>query len=111
MTIYADAEKNFSNDEEVLCFIKKAYEKNYENYSLVQFGEIKNSEMPGEKFLLSIKNVVGTPKVHIAYYVNNKKVILFACIDNLLKGASSQAIENINTLYGFPIKIGLEGLL
>ena len=39
--------------------------------------------------------------------VKNKLVILSA-LDNLIKGASGQAVQNMNNLFGFPEKYGLK---
>ena len=36
------------------------------------------------------------------------KYIIFSAIDNLVKGASGQAIQNMNLLYKFPEKLGLK---
>jgi len=36
------------------------------------------------------------------------KIIIFSAIDNLVKGASGQAIQNMNILYGFPENLGLK---
>ncbi len=36
------------------------------------------------------------------------KVIIFSAIDNLIKGASGQAIQNMNQLYDFPEYMGLK---
>ena len=36
------------------------------------------------------------------------KFIIFSAIDNLVKGASGQAIQNMNLLYKFPEKMGLK---
>ena len=35
------------------------------------------------------------------------KYIIFSAIDNLVKGASGQAIQNMNLLYKFPEHMGL----
>tara|TARA_B100001248_G_C27319400_1_gene425993 strand:- start:61 stop:1098 length:1038 start_codon:yes stop_codon:yes gene_type:complete len=37
-----------------------------------------------------------------------KKVIIFSAIDNLVKGASGQAIQNMNILYKYSEKLGLK---
>ena len=37
-----------------------------------------------------------------------KKIIIFSAIDNLIKGASGQAIQNMNLLYRFPEGCGLK---
>lgn len=38
------------------------------------------------------------------------RVIVVAAIDNLVKGASGQAVQNMNVMNGFPENTGLEGL-
>jgi len=36
------------------------------------------------------------------------KIVIFSAIDNLVKGASGQAIQNMNLLYAFPENLGLK---
>ncbi len=38
---------------------------------------------------------------------NKNKLIIFSAIDNLVKGASGQAIQNMNLLYKYPEQMGL----
>ena len=38
----------------------------------------------------------------------NKKIVIFCAIDNLIKGASGQAIQNMNLIYKFPENLGLK---
>jgi N-acetyl-gamma-glutamyl-phosphate reductase len=40
----------------------------------------------------------------------NGKLIVISCIDNLVKGAAGQAIQNMNIMLGFPETAGLEAL-
>ena len=35
------------------------------------------------------------------------KIVIFSAIDNLIKGAAGQAIQNMNLLYKFPETLGL----
>ncbi len=37
-------------------------------------------------------------------------LVLLSCIDNLVKGAAGQAIQNMNLMFGLPESAGLEGL-
>ena len=37
-----------------------------------------------------------------------KKIVIFSAIDNLLKGASGQAVQNMNLIYKFPEYLGLK---
>ncbi len=41
---------------------------------------------------------------------NPKKIVLISCLDNLIKGASGQAIQNFNLMFGFDEKTALEQL-
>ena len=51
---------------------------------------------------LNLRRVVGTARTRIAYRAVGEKLYVFVMIDNLMKGAASQAIENFNCLSGLP---------
>ena len=38
------------------------------------------------------------------------RLIVIACLDNLVKGAAGQAVQNANLMLGLPETMGLEGL-
>jgi N-acetyl-gamma-glutamyl-phosphate reductase len=42
--------------------------------------------------------------------VKTDRVVIISCIDNLVKGAAGQAIQNMNIMFGFPEKAGIEAL-
>ena len=107
MSVYTDANSGFHSDKEIANTLNDVYSSAYKDYPLIQCGEINAGNSDHDKFLLSLKNVVGTPNMHIAYFVDNGKIMLFCTIDNLLKGAASQAIENVNALYQWPLDTGL----
>lgn len=54
-----------------------------------------------------LKDVVGTNFCDIAIQENSDTAIIIAAIDNLLKGASGQAAQNMNIMYKFPEYMGL----
>jgi N-acetyl-gamma-glutamyl-phosphate reductase len=56
---------------------------------------------------IHMKQVVNTNKclIHLAKHTN--KLLITSTIDNLLKGASGQAIQNMNLIYGFEETLGL----
>ena len=33
--------------------------------------------------------------------IPKKKIIIISCIDNLIKGAAGQAVQNMNLMFGF----------
>ncbi len=84
--------------------VESAFREFYQDYPLIEVSSVPTRDM------LSLKNVVGTAKTHISFSVIGEKLYLFSCIDNLLKGAASQAVENFNHLYHFPVTTGLDQL-
>jgi len=56
---------------------------------------------------IHMKQVVNTNKclIHLMKFEN--KLLITSTIDNLLKGASGQAIQNMNLMYGFEENLGL----
>ncbi len=56
------------------------------------------------------KNVWGSNMCHIYPSVDSRtgKLIVISCIDNLVKGAAGQAIQNMNIMSGFSEVAGLE---
>ena len=56
---------------------------------------------------INLKQVVNTNQCHIHLYKHNYKLLITSAIDNLLKGASGQAIQNMNLMFGFNEGAGL----
>jgi N-acetyl-gamma-glutamyl-phosphate reductase len=54
-----------------------------------------------------LKQVVNTNKCVIQLEKVGSKLVVHTAIDNLLKGASGQAVQNMNLLFGFDEKAGL----
>jgi N-acetyl-gamma-glutamyl-phosphate reductase len=57
--------------------------------------------------LPATKYVARTNYVDIAVRENGPRVILLSAIDNLVKGASGAAVQNLNHMFGFPSLMGL----
>ena len=57
---------------------------------------------------IHLKQVVNTNKCFIHLEKHHNKLLISSVIDNLLKGASGQAIQNMNLLFGFNQKEGLQ---
>lgn len=106
MSIYADL--NYDGDTTAIKKqIYAAYNSEYSNYPLIKFIDIAEKDQQQLQSFLSIKAVVDTPNTHIGFLVKNNKIMIFAFIDNLLKGAATQALENLNNYYSLPIATGL----
>lgn len=56
---------------------------------------------------LDMKQVVNTNKALVHVDVFGKKVVITSMIDNLLKGAVGQAVQNMNIMFGIGEKAGL----
>ena len=54
-----------------------------------------------------LKQVVNTNKCLIYLEKHGNKLMVTSIIDNLLKGASGQAVQNMNLLFGLPENMGL----
>lgn len=55
-----------------------------------------------EKGVPALKGVVGLPFCDIGFAVQGEHLIVVAAEDNLLKGASAQAVQCLNIRFGFP---------
>jgi Acetylglutamate semialdehyde dehydrogenase len=55
-----------------------------------------------------LKQVVNTNKALIYLEKIGDKLLVISCIDNLLKGASGQAVHNMNLLFGLTETTGLK---
>jgi N-acetyl-gamma-glutamyl-phosphate reductase len=61
--------------------------------------------------LPSTKDVYGSNYCHLTAKVDGRTgiVTVLSVIDNLVKGAAGQAVQNMNLMFGFPETTGLEG--
>ncbi len=77
-------------------------EKAYEVYSDEPFVQITTG-------LPEIKHVVGSNNCAIGYKIDKrcKRIIIVSCIDNLIKGAAGQAVQNMNIMCGYDETEGL----
>jgi N-acetyl-gamma-glutamyl-phosphate reductase len=55
----------------------------------------------------AVKDVAGTNYCHIFVTCVKGRIIIFSAIDNLVKGASGQAIQNMNIVFGLEETLGL----
>jgi N-acetyl-gamma-glutamyl-phosphate reductase len=59
--------------------------------------------------LPQIQNIVRTPYCDLGFELgpDGRRLVVVSCLDNLLKGASSQAVQNMNVMYGWDETEGL----
>lgn len=77
-----------------------AFDKYYKQEPFVRYSE---SAIP------EIKNVTYTNYIDIGFRINpeNNQIILMSAIDNLIKGAAGQAVQNMNIMFGLEETEGL----
>ncbi len=77
--------------------VKALYEEAYHDHSFTFISD-KNPDL---------KQVVNTNKAIIYLQKQGDTLLIICCIDNLLKGASGQAVHNMNLLFGLTETTGL----
>lgn len=80
--------------------LEVAYNLFKEFYSDALFTQI--AEEP-----INLKQVVNTNQCHIHLHKYNDTLLITSAIDNLLKGASGQAVQNMNLMFGLKEGAGL----
>ncbi len=95
-TSYAALKPNVTNGD-----IDLAY-KMFENDPFVRV--LKKGVLP------ETRNVKGSNYIDINYVIDNRtnRIVVLSCLDNLVKGAAGQAIQNMNIMFGIEETKGLE---
>ena len=89
-TSYFDCESKIND-------IKKIYNEFYNDHPFVIISENE----------INLKQVINTNKCILHLSLLNGKLIITSIIDNLLKGASGQAVQNMNLMFGLNETEGL----
>ena len=76
--------------------------KYYKNHKFIKILKL-NSEL-GSGNVLNTNNC----EISICNTRIKNKIVIFSAIDNLVKGASGQAVQNMNLIYKFPESMGLK---
>lgn len=95
-TIHARLKNGICSSE-----IMKSYTDVYKDKPFVRIHE--NGRLP------ELKEVVGTPRADIGFTIlpGGTRIVIVSAIDNMLKGAASQAVQNMNIMFGLDEKEGL----
>ncbi len=59
---------------------------------------------------VSLRRTVHTGRCDLGFTCDERRVVVVAALDNLLKGAASQAVQNLNLMSGWPETLGLDHL-
>ncbi|MCH5585350.1 N-acetyl-gamma-glutamyl-phosphate reductase [Shimazuella sp. AN120528] len=95
VSIYAGNMNNYTN--------RDLYNLYHSAYEQAPFVRIRGQQWPETKF------VQGSNYCDLGFHVGARtgRIILLSAIDNLMKGAAGQAIQNANIRFGFPETAGL----
>ena len=99
VTAYADLKPG--TDEKA---IRAAYSKYYEGERFVRL--LESGVYPQTRFT-KCSNYVD---VNVQIEPRTGRLIVMATLDNLIKGAAGQAVQNMNILFGLPEETGLEAV-
>lgn len=89
---YLESTVNLTNED-----LKNIYRKFYENDFFVRL-------VDGSPDINWVKN---TNFCDISVHSNGKQIVVFSAIDNLVKGAAGQAVQNMNLMFGLDERTGL----
>jgi N-acetyl-gamma-glutamyl-phosphate reductase len=92
-SVYCQPKKKMSNEQ-----LAKLYNSFYTNEPFVQV----RKDAPG------VKDVAGTNYCHVFATCVKGRIVCFSAIDNLVKGASGQALQNMNIVFGLEETFGLK---
>jgi len=103
-TLYLAPEQHFTDArglEQLAGQVAACYQSTYGNEPFVRLLE--------GKALPDTKNVAGTNAIEIAWRLDPRtgRLVVMSSLDNLVKGASGQAVQSLNILCGFPETDGL----
>ncbi|MFQ5485698.1 MAG: N-acetyl-gamma-glutamyl-phosphate reductase [Desulfobacterales bacterium] len=98
-TIYTDLHKDLSDEDVKECISSF--------YAGAQFVRINPDHRPPDTL-----HVKGTNYCDIGFHIDERhhRLILMSAIDNLIKGAAGQAVQNMNIMLGFDETIGLSNI-
>ena len=88
---------NYFNCESKINDVKEIYKQFYYNHPFIIISENE----------INLKQVINTNKCILHLSLLNGKLIITSIIDNLLKGASGQAVQNMNLMFGLNETEGL----
>ncbi|GAC1392831.1 MAG: N-acetyl-gamma-glutamyl-phosphate reductase [Ktedonobacteraceae bacterium] len=97
-TCYADLKQHALTTEDVQVL----YEKQYANEPFVHVVD----QSPHTKWAYSSNHCF----IHPFIDTRTQRLVVVSCLDNLVKGAAGQALQNANILYGLPETTGLMAL-
>ena len=96
VTAYADLKTDMSDSD-----IRRIYEKYYGDEKFIRI--LEDGVFPETRFTKSSNYL----DVNFRVDTRTKRLVAMATLDNLIKGAAGQAVQNMNLMFGLPEDMGL----
>jgi N-acetyl-gamma-glutamyl-phosphate reductase len=95
-TIYVE-KRNGVTIKKIYNELKKYHKKNY----FIKIAPLNKN--------LGTENVLNTNfcEISVCTLKNKNKLLILSAIDNLVKGAAGQAVQNMNVIFGYKENLGL----
>ena len=97
VTAYGNMTKDYTYEE-----VRAIYDK---YYAKEHFIRVLDKDVPPETRWVEGSNFVD---VNFKIDERTKRIIAMGALDNLVKGAAGQAVQNMNLIFGLPETMGLE---
>ena len=97
VTAYANLTKDVTYDE-----VKAAYDKYYKDEKFIRV--LDKDLCPETRF------VQGSNYTDIGFKIDERtnRIVMMGALDNLVKGAAGQAVQNMNIMFGLPEEMGID---
>ena len=97
VTAYANLLRPVTNEE-----VKSIYDKYYKDEKFVRV--LENNTPPETRW------VEGSNFVDVSFKIDDRtgRIVMMGALDNLVKGAAGQAVQNMNILFGLPEDEGID---
>lgn len=97
ITAYANVKEGVTGEQ-----LRQAYEEAYQNEKFIRF--LDPGVCPQTKWVEGSNYV----DVNVVYDARTGRAVMMGAMDNLVKGAAGQAVQNMNLMFGLPEDMGLD---
>lgn len=95
-TCYINTKEGFDIESFHKSYLE--FYKDYEFISVLELGHLPETKLAYEN---------NSCFIGMDYHADTKRLIICSCLDNLVKGAAGQAVQNMNIAFGFQESLGL----
>ena len=97
VTAYANLTKDVTYDE-----VKAVYDKYYKDEKFIR---VLNKDLCPETRFVANSNYTD---INFKIDERTGRIVMMGALDNLVKGAAGQAVQNMNIMFGLPEEMGID---